>query len=220
MLDIHGAQWNAVSGGGISIQDITLPVAECSDGGESMMVYTPGVGYATYYYYTDTIEDLSVPEDDWVSKGPGWATMDGEYVDLTLPAGSAYWMNTTAAKTFTVSGAVPAGEGELKTSAGVLNLYSIPFPISGNVQDVKLAVAECTDGGESMMVYTPGVGYATYYYYTDTIEDLSVPEDDWVSKGPGWATMDGEYVDVTCPVGSGFWLNTTAAKTFTVSSPL
>ena len=139
---------------------------------------------------------------------------------LTLPAGSAYWLNTTGAKTFTVSGAVQATDGELKTAAGVLNLYSIPFPVSGNIQDVKLATSACTDGGESMMVYTPGVGYATYYYYTETVEDLSVPEADWVLKGAGWATMDGEYANKEFPIGTGFWLNTTGAKTFTVASPL
>lgn len=103
MLDIHGAQWNAVSGGGISIQDIKLPVADCTDYGETMMVYTPGVGYETYYYYTDTIEDLSVAEEEWVSKGPGWATADGEYVDKVFSVGTGFWLSTEGAKTFSVA---------------------------------------------------------------------------------------------------------------------
>ena len=219
-MDIYGSQWTAVDGNAISIQDITLPVADCTDIGETMMVYTPGVGYAEYFYYTDTIKDLSVAEDLWESMGPGWATMDGEYVDITLPAGSAYWLKTTDAKTFTVSGAVAQSDAELKTVGGMMSLYAIPFPVNGNIQDVKLAVADCTDIGETMMVYTPGTGYAEYFYYTDTIKDLSVAEDLWESMGPGWATMDGEYVSLTFPVGSGFWLKTVDSKTFTVASPL
>ena len=219
-MNIYGSQWTTVDGNAISIQDITLPIADCTDAGETMMVYTPGVGYETYFYYTDTIKDLSVPEENWESMGPGWATIDGEYVDITLPVGSAYWLNTIAAKTFTVSGAVAKNEGMLETKASTLALCSIPFPISGNIQDVKLALADCTDSGETMMVYTPGAGYQTYFYYSDTIKDLSVAEELWESMGPGWATIDGEYVDITFPVGSGFWLNTTAAKTFTVAAPL
>ena len=219
-MNIYGSQWTTVDGNAISIQDIKLPVADCTDTGETMMVYTPGVGYATYCYYTDTIKDLSVPEDQWESMGPGWATIDGEYVDVKFPAGSAYWLNTTSAKTFTVAGAVAKGNGKLKTTANVLALCAIPFPISGNIQDVKLAVADCSDTGETMMVYTPGAGYTTYCYYTDTIKDLSLPEEQWESMGPGWATIDGEYVNITFPVGSGFWLNTKEAKTFTVDSPL
>ena len=219
-MDIYGSQWKTVDGNPISIQDITLPIADCTDIGETMMVYTPGVGYATYYYYTDTIKDLSVAEELWESMGPGWATVDGEYVDIKLPAGSAYWLNTKAAKTFTVAGSVPTGNGSLETTASTLTLCSIPFPVNGNIQDVKLAVADCTDIGETMMVYTPGKGYSTYYYYTDTIKDLSVAEELWESMGPGWATVDGEYVSITFPVGSGFWLNTKEAKTFTVASPL
>ena len=108
VLNIYGSQWTAVSGGAISIQDIKLPVTACTDGSETMMVYTPGVGYTTYCYYTDTIEDLSLPEEQWVSKGPGWATIEGEYVSQVLPVGSGFWLNTAAAKNFSVSSPLAA----------------------------------------------------------------------------------------------------------------
>ena len=218
-MNIYGSQWTTVDGNAISIQDITLPSQDCSDYGEIMMVYTPGVGYAIYTYFTDTIKDISLPEENWESMGPGWGDADGQYVDLTLPVGSAYWLNTIAAKTFTVSGAVAKGEGELQTKAATLSLCSLPFPITGNIQDVKLPSSECSDYGETMMVYTPGSGYAIYTYFTDTIKDISLPEENWESMGPGWGDADGQYVDITFPVGSGFWLNTASSKTFTVASP-
>ena len=99
-------------------------------------------------------------------------------------------------------------------------MFSFPYPVEASIQDVKLNVQDCTDSGENMMVYTPGSGYETYYYYTDTIKDLSVPEENWESMGPGWATADGEYVNLKLKIGQGFWLNTTDNKTFTIKSPL
>ena len=224
-MTIYGAQWQTPAGGNINIQYIKLPVDQCSDEGtELLYVYTPGTGYEIYYYYTESVEDISIPEEDWVFKGPAWCTVEGQYVgDVLLPAGSAFWLSTAAACNFTVAGAVPVandGVRTLETKADAMSLYSIPFPIAGTVNNVKL-LEGCTDEGtELLYVYTPGTGYEIYYYYTESVEDISLPEEDWVFKGPAWCTMEGQYVNIPLALGQGFWLSTAQDLTFTVESPV
>ena len=223
-MSIYGSQWQTTSGGNINIQDIKLPIEQCTDEGtELLYVYTPGVGYDCYYYYSESVEDISLPEESWVFKGPAWCTVEGEYVSVQLPAGSAYWLKTANASTFMVSGMIPQsvnGVRTLETSGGNMSLYSIPFPVAGTINNVKL-LEGCTDEGtELIYVYTPGVGYDCYYYYSESVEDISLPEESWVFKGPAWCTVEGEYVNTPLALGQGFWLKTATDLTFTVESPL
>ena len=118
---------------------------------------------------------------------------------------------------------MPASSGgvrTLETTAGAMSLYSIPFPVAGTINDVKL-LEGCTDEGtELLYVYTPGSGYSIYYYYTESVEDISLPEEQWVFKGPAWCTVEGEYVDVPLTLGQGFWLSTAQNLSFTIQAPV
>jgi hypothetical protein len=96
-MDIMGVQFVNVTDDALNIQNIT--VSNFTDGQDTMMVYTPGVGYETYYYGS-LVKDYETFEDD----GLGWSVGDALRVQgVTLNPGQGFWMNTKKNATVTIA---------------------------------------------------------------------------------------------------------------------
>lgn len=55
--------------------------------GDSLMIYKQGGGYDTYVYFSELYDE------NWESTGKsGWGNMDGQAVDVAIPANTAFWV--------------------------------------------------------------------------------------------------------------------------------
>ncbi len=207
-MDILGTQF--VNAGTEALDIQSIKIANFTDGMDWMKIYTPGVGYQTYIYYADTIDN----EEDFNSLGEGWG--DGSSVKsigITLDPGQGFWLNTQKNATITMPGEVLATESEsMELAANKMDIMASPYPIELDIQKIK--ISSFTDGMDWMKLYTPGVGYQTYIYYADTIDN----EEDFNSMGEGWGDGSSiKTVGVTVNPGQGFWINTQKDATVTIN---
>ena len=207
-MDILGTQFVNAGAGNLDLQSITL--SNFTEGTDWIKIYTPGVGYETYKYFSDTITDL----DTWKSAGEGWGDNDSvRTVGVTLDPGQGFWLSTKKNCTVTMPGEVLTSTSEaLDIAGGKMDIMTSPYPMALDIQKIK--ISNFTEGTDWMKVYTPGVGYETYKYFSDTITDL----DTWKSAGEGWGDNDSvRTVGATLNPGQGFWISTKKDATVTIS---
>ena len=204
-MDIMGVQFVNVTGDALDIQNIT--VSNFTDGQDTMMVYTPGVGYETYYYGS-LVKDYETFEDD----GLGWSVGDALRVQgVTLDPGQGFWINTQKDTVVTISGQVKMTDSEtVELAAGKMDIIASPYPVNTDIQNIS--ISNFTDGQDWMKIYTPGVGYESYLYGA-LVKDYETFEDD----GLGWSVGDALRVQgVTLNPGQGFWISTKKDATVTI----
>ena len=207
-MDILGTQF--VNAGAEALDIQSIKIANFTDGVDWMKIYTPGLGYETYFYFADTIDN----EDDFNSMGEGWG--DGSSVKstgVTLDPGQGFWLNTQKNATITMPGEVLSSTSEtLSLSANKMDIMASPYPVELDIQNIK--ITGFTDGVDWMKLYVPGVGYNTYFYFADTIDN----EDDFNSMGEGWGDSSSvKTIGAKLNPGQGFWINTQKDATVTIS---
>ena len=169
---------------------------------------TTGAGYDLYYY----LNDAYIEETDSTVKG--WADSTGNYVDLTIDPGVAFWFKVVASDTdVTVSGAVEADSSVDVTVPQnkftlVANAYPTAITLNGSQMSSENLVGVDFDENLTFQTTAPqiqvqkatGAGYDLYYY----LNDAYIEETDSTLKG--WADSTGNYVSSTIPAGAGFWM--------------
>ena len=172
-----------------------------------ILVQAAGAGYNTYYY----LNDAYVEETD--STKPGWADLNGNYVDLALTPGTAVWVKVPGGDAeATMAGNVSdATEVPIEIPAGKFTLVGNGYPASVTLNGKQMTNDDIkgADYDEAstfkltapqILVQAAGAGYNTYYY----LNDAYVEETD--STKPGWADLNGNYVEPKIAVGAGFWV--------------
>ena len=116
---------------------------------------------------------------------------------------------------FALESANIVGYNSTAIAGGKLSCISLQFADVGGEGDVaslgKLASAGLTAGiydtmntdAPCIMVYN-GVGYDYYYYISDAFDADG-------NEVTAWADLNGDEIDVTEDLGTGFWLNVPAA---------
>ena len=169
---------------------------------------TSGAGYDNYYY----LNDAYIEETDSTTKG--WADSDGNYVDLTIDPGVAYWFKVVSSDAdVTISGAVESGESvDVTVPQSKFTLVANAYPVAVTLNGSQMTSENLAgvDFDESFDFWTTapqilvqkatGAGYDNYYY----LNDAYIEETDSTQKG--WADSDGNFVSATIPVGTGFWM--------------
>ena len=167
-----------------------------------------GAGYDGYYF----LNDAYIEETDSTVKG--WADSAGNYVDLTIAPGVAYWFKVPSADTdVTVSGAVEGGTSVDVTVPQnkftlVANAYPTAITLNGKQMTSEDIVGVDFDEEFNFLTTAPqiqvqkaeGAGYDGYYF----LNDAYIEETDSTVKG--WADSAGNFVSSTIPVGAGFWM--------------
>ncbi len=209
-MDILGTQFVNAGAEALDIQSITIN--NYTSGKDWIKIYTPGIGYETYFYFSDTIDN----EEDFNSMGEGWGDSGSVKVfGITLDPGQGFWINTQKDATITIPGQVVLSSSEsMELAANKMDIMSSPYPVAINIQ--KITLSNFSSGKDWIKMYTPGVGYNTYFYFTDTIDN----EEDFNSMGEGWGDSGSVKVtDVVLNPGQGFWINTQKDATVTVTFP-
>ncbi len=167
-----------------------------------------GAGYDLYYF----LNDAYIEETDSTVKG--WADSAGNYVDLTIDPGVAFWFKVVASDTdVTVSGAV---EGANSVDVDVpqnkftlvANAYPVAVTLNGSQMTSEDLVGVDFDEEFNFLTTAPqiqvqketGAGYDLYYF----LNDAYIEETDSTTKG--WADSAGNFVSATIPAGAGFWM--------------
>ncbi len=211
-LSIIGAQFEAVGGGGLDIQNIT---SEDLTGGDIVKFWT-GSGYTTVFYYGEE-NDGGVYEDDSyeVCLGPGWGDINQIAVSLPIDTGEGFWLQAGGASDVTISGQV-GSTNEVSVASG-LTLVVNPYPTGIDIAEIQ---ADGLTGGDIAKFWT-GSGYSTVFYYGEE-NDGGVYEDDSyeVCLGPGWGDINQIAVSSAIAVGEGFWVQAGSAATLTFPDPL
>lgn len=163
--------------------------------------------YDIYYY----LNDAYIEATDSTVKG--WADSSGNYVDLTIAPGVAYWFKVVSGDAdVTTSGQVESDDSVDITVPQnkftlVANTYPIAITLNGdqmtstNIKGVDFdeAMAFQTTAPQIQVQNDSGT-YDIYYYLNDAYIEATD------STMQGWADSSGNYVTPTIPVGAGFWM--------------
>ena len=167
-----------------------------------------GAGYDLYYY----LNAAYIEATDSTTKG--WADGSGNYVDLTINPGVAFWFKVVSADAdVTVSGAVESDDYvEVVVPQNKFTLVANAYPIALDLNGSQMTPAALTgvDFDEEFNFWATapqiqvqkasGAGYDLYYY----LNDAYIEATDSTTKG--WADGSGNFVSATIPVGAGFWM--------------
>ena len=167
-------------------------------------------GYDKYYY----LNDAYIEATD--STTEGWADSDGNYVDLSIDPGVAYWFKVVSSDAdITISGAVDEGDSvDVVIPQSKFTLAANAYPIAITLNGAQMTSSDIigADFDEALAFQTtaPQIqvqkaagGYDKYYY----LNDAYIEATDTTQKG--WADSDGNYVSNVIPVGTGFWVKGT-----------
>ena len=161
--------------------------------------------YDIFYFLNDAYIEAS---DSTVK---GWADSNGNYVDLTIAPGVAYWFKVVSADSdITVSGAVENGESvdvivPQNKFTLVANAYPMAVTLNGPQMTSTNIVGVNFDEAFAFWKTAPQIqvqnasGTYDIYYYDAYIEATD-------STQAGWADSSGNFVSATIPVGAGFWM--------------
>ena len=166
-----------------------------------------GAGYDLYYF----LNDAYIEETDSTTKG--WADASGNYVDLTIDPGVAFWFKVVAADAnVTVSGAVETDEVEVSVPQNKFTLVASAFPVALDLNGKSMTPETLvgadfdedfnfwTTAPQIQVQKTTGAGYDLYYY----LNDAYIEETDSTTKG--WADASGNFISASVPAGAGFWM--------------
>ena len=211
MQDILGVQFQSVGTSNTDIQNVFL---NNGTGEDTINLYTPGVGYTTYAWSTETYKnDYEYAED----LGAGWADNDAirfckeNENEVTLDLGQGFWLymkgDGSNDPSVQIAGEVKTSESEtISMTAGLQDIVIMPYPTSYDIQCIQLLNGT---GEDTINIYTPGVGYTTYSWSTETYKnDYEYAED----LGPGWADNDAirfcadNENAISLGVNQGVWL--------------
>ena len=163
-------------------------------------------GYTTYYYLNDAATGKT-------TSAPGWADGVGDFVDVDLTPGVAFWFKNKVdadGSVFAQQGQVPddPGAGIRVECSTEFELHNNPFPMAfklngPNVDSSEVVGVNWDKKGAwkttATQIQVPSeAGYTTYYYLNDAATGKT-------TSAPGWADGVGDYVDVEIPAGQGFW---------------
>ena len=166
------------------------------------------LGYTTYYYLNDAYDEATDKEV------PGWANGSGDYVDINLTPGVAFWFKNK----IDADGSVLAQQGQVPEDSGegirvecptTFQLRNNPFPMAFKLNGPNVDSSEVIgvdydkkkefQSTASQIQVPNGGAYTTYYYLNDAYDEATDQE------VPGWANGSGDLVDVEIPAGQGFW---------------
>lgn len=163
-------------------------------------------GYTTYFFLNDAYVSKTVSV-------PGWADGSGNFADVDLTPGVAFWFknkNDADGSVFTQQGEVPedSGAGIRIECPETFQLRNNPFPMAVKLNGPNIDSSEVigvnwdkagTFRSTASQIQVPSdAGYTTYFYINDAYVSKTV-------SVPGWADGSGNLVDVEIPAGQGFW---------------
>ena len=204
---IVAAQFNSVGGETKDVQEFVNSDATLVGLDENFAFQTElrvwgGLSYDTYGYDLEGDPNVAGSDHKWVDG-------DLNVVSFDLPVGSAVWIKTPdTTKTVTLSGEVPEGDTvEVPLRAG-FNLVANPFPVATKIQDIQLS-DDISGLNEDFSFKTEiriwgGLSYDTYGWDKEGDPEVAGTDHKWVDG-------DLNIVDVTIPVGHGFWIKTSEA---------
>ena len=161
--------------------------------------------YTTYYYLNDGYVDASTTRE-------GWCDGAGNYVDLKVSAGSAFWFRDSGTSpSTTLAGQVEAADVvSVETKSGVFTLVGNAFPTAFKFNSDKFTSDDIVgvdwDDADAFKTTAPQIqvqnatgNYTTYYYLNDGYVDAATTK-------KGWCDGAGNYVaDDAVAAGRGFW---------------
>lgn len=190
----------------------TLPgITDDGDFQTTLQVWT-GRGY-TIYGWSDADDGDAI---DWAESNSQWLDQkQEEIIDIEMPVGQGYWIETTEPATVTFAGEVLTGDTKTISLVPGYNLIANPFPETMSIQSVQSTdLPGITDDGDfqvTLEVWT-GRGY-TIYGWSDADDGDAI---DWSESNSKWLDQKQEnIVDANIAVGQGFWINTPSAATVT-----
>ena len=198
-LTIVGQQFVAVGGSTNKIDNLR-PGEDFDPWGSDFVQKCDGADYETYSFYGADAGGVG-PNGE-----AGWGDDNQTAVDVDIPNGEAFWVNSSADTTITMSGEVPVNR-TVSISAG-LSLICNPRPVDTDIQ--KIVPDDNFDpwGSDFIQVWN-GSDYVTYSYYGA----------DAGGVGPngeaGWGDDNQTAVQWTIPAGTGFWVNASADSVLT-----
>ena len=192
----------------------TLPGLDANGDFQSTLLVWSGSGYATYGWMNAT-DGTDAGDDSYNSK---WVLQDfSDFASVDMTPGMGFWIQSSGDAEATFSGEVPEGDSvDIQLAAGY-NLISHPFPEAISIQAVQsddlLGLDANGDFQSTIQIWT-GSGYAIYGWMNAT-DGTDAGDASYNSK---WVLQDfSDIANVTIGIGKGFWIQTPAAATVTLS---
>lgn len=208
-LQIIGSAWKTSSlDSVVGLNYLAGPMSALAD---KVFVYT-ATGYQTYYLYSPTF--MGTPVE--------WRNAATEANDGVVQGGSAIWLESQGL----VAGDVITS-GEVEQARYITNnipagLSMLSYPFSAPVDNIN-NLALLTQGfslsivtpnpalSDKMYIYTPGVGYTTYFIHDDGIFGR-----EWRDAANPDSTLSGT---VSLNIGDGFFFESVVGVTWIEESP-
>ena len=164
-----------------------------------------GTGYDIYGWDSEGDPEVAGSDHKWVNG-------DLQVMAFDIPVGEAVWIKSPAAASITLSGEVPEGTTQSQEIKVGFNLIANPFPVATSVQDIQLSdeipgLDENLNFQTELRVWS-GTGYDIYGWDSEGDPEVAGSDHKWVNG-------DLQVVDVTIPMGQGFWIKSTTAGTVT-----
>ena len=212
--DILGMQFETVG-----IPEIPLNIQDIKATGldsyiDSISVWN-GLGYDPFVYYGSDAEGGVYESDGETLVGPGWGDENQIASDITLVAGSGFWLNPSSEAVITIAGQV-SSEDSVSVPAGRTQI-SNPFPINLAIRNIgAIGLVSYVDS----LSYWNGTGYESMIFYGEDAEGGVYESDGETLIGPGFGDENQIVSDVTIGIGKGFWIGSTSSAIITFPKPL
>ena len=165
--------------------------------------------YDIYYYLSDA---YVVEGDNAGARVEGWSNDVGEYADVKLTSGTAFWLKTNGASDQNIVSGAVCGEDsvDVKIPQSSFKLVANAFPMVLELNGPNVScdgIAEIEFDDEDLFLTTaPQVqvqkengGYDVYYYLCNGWDESES------KRVPGWCDDVGCIVKPEVSVGRGFW---------------
>ena len=198
--EVNGWLMKGVAFSVVGDENSVMSLDEALDGifsvGDKVYIFN-GTDY-NIYLYSANLFDPGLPG----FIGPGWGNASGFAVDVSVAAGQAYWINTSASATYTTAGQVRESQFTINTVAGAFSMIANPYPAPTDLNDIAMTGVTV---GDKVYLFN-GTDY-DIFVYSANLFDPTVPG----FVGAGWGNASGFVADTSVPIAEGFWLETAAA---------
>ena len=205
-----GCNFEAVSGSGVSIQDLVKGLTPGSDASDSPTIqYWDGSKLQTLCFLDFVWSDDA---GDFVE---AWADpLAGDMATFTVDPGFGCWIKLPSAGTFTCSGQVVAADETPKSVTINWQLMSNPYPVALSVNSAAFDCSELAPGSDASDSPT------IQYWDGEKLQTLCYLDFVWSDDAGdfvyAWADpLAGDYSAVSFPPCTGFWIKGSAAGTIT-----
>ena len=215
-----GSQFLNVGGMVQDVQDLTAKASLAGIDATTYEFHTElyvwnGGGYETYGWS----DDDDGTDIDWDESNSKWLDLKQEnIVSFPVANGTGFWVKTDAAGEIMFAGEVCSSNSVTQRTSVGFNMLSNPYPMALDVQKIQTVdlpgIDESSYEFHTELYVWNGGGYQTYGW-SDADDGTDI---DWEESNSKWLDLKQEnIVDVTIPVGGGFWVKSDQSGTVTIS---